>query len=298
MVTPIEQSFQHLADEPTSLNLIRFTAEMIEMTTELPFKKMQAGLIKSIAHILHDEKFEKIRGPQAMLKLMMLAYYTTKVGVPEVDNHTYGLDMFNDYKQFFFQWAHGCGKKKAVSEFRTVFHLALSNLYYQMSPTLIVKDFEKIFQQYFGQLPMISGLERKALDKLFGRGMIEKFAWAENVMSFGNSRELSGRTVAVRPDHRILEVARGTMISSSYISPNKSGSSVLLNESPPTNSPIVKFGTYPKFQLQDVSSSMLNARRRQLTATVTSAESPMKQPRMATGNFNDRASTSSGGPKN
>ncbi|CAA93750.1 uncharacterized protein CELE_F31F6.3 [Caenorhabditis elegans] len=279
----IEQYFQHLACAPTSLNLIWFTVEMSELAKELPSKEAKTGLIKSIAHILHDEKFEKIRGDEAMLNLFeMLAKCSTKIGGAEVYKQAYGLDLFNYYKEFYFQWAHECGKIKSVSQFRTVFFLARSQLFYHLSPISIEKDFENIFQQYFGKLSMHHCLERtETLNKLFAGCSVEEFASAENVMSFGNSRELSGRSVDVRPNHRVLEVARGTMMSSSEISPNKSDSSVLLNKSPPTNSPIIKFGTYPKIHLQNVSSSMLNARRRQLTATVTTVDSQKGKPTFA-----------------
>ncbi|CAA93745.1 Serine/threonine-protein kinase ATR [Caenorhabditis elegans] len=384
VVTPIEQSFQHLANAPTSFNLIRFTMEMSKLAKELPFEEAKAGLIKSMTNILHDEKFEKIRGDEAMLKLLeLLAKCSTKIGGTEVYNQAYGIGLFNKYKEFYFQWAHECGKMKAVSEFRTVFHLARSQLYFQMPPTSIESDFEKIFQQYFGKLSMHHCLERtETLNKLFAGCSIEEIASAENNMSFGNSRKLSGKSVNVRSNHRVLEVARETM-NSSDISPNKNTSSVLLDGSPSTIWPpsdslelprsiqmrkceresvkadtfsmsgqsfddrsfakskgmiaqnlaisttvgsqkdilhrepvkgnsvleastcstpkkdtsIVDFGTYIKNQVHQTSSTMRNSRRRKLAATVTSTESPMKQPRMTTGIFSDRASTIFGGTK-
>ncbi|CAA93748.2 Protein kinase domain-containing protein [Caenorhabditis elegans] len=231
----IEQSFQHLACAPTSLNLIWFTVQMGELAKKLPFKEAKTGLIKSIAHILHDEKFEKIRGDEAMLNLFeMLAKCSTKIGGAEVYKQAYGLDLFNYYKEFYFQWAHECGKMKSVSQFRTVFHLARCKLGNRMSPTLIEKDFEKIFQQYFGMLSMQRVLGRTGtLDQLFAKCSFEELMPAENVRSLGTPVELSGGSVTVLPHRRVLEVIRETM-SSSDILPNKSESSILLDGSPST----------------------------------------------------------------
>uniref|UniRef100_A0A1I7V4W4 Protein kinase domain-containing protein n=1 Tax=Caenorhabditis tropicalis TaxID=1561998 RepID=A0A1I7V4W4_9PELO len=149
-MSDISQAFKQLEQNPIPEALESFTTQIETLSKMLSRDAMKTGLIGNIGRILKEQKFDRIRKDEAMLRLYkILIAYSDNLKGSGIFKELLKKGHFNNSLKFYLLWAEECGKEKLFDEFKKVLCLAREALSARTDMAVIEAGFRDLVDEYF-----------------------------------------------------------------------------------------------------------------------------------------------------